>query len=345
MTSSTSRARLQARDAAVDYKDDNSDLIDFIRRGPPSGSGNPRIPRNVAPFRTTMDSDQMTAAVGGRAVDAQIREIDVRSSQASTNITESSFNSQSALLGRNKPTPGGNSRFGGVDDDDMPIPKRKTRRVRDPYAIDISDDDELDAEVPTANRRAPPKEESLADFLMNYKPPPEPTTQPVMQNRPKKKASAPSLMSRFGRRDNSASGAQGSNGTMSPKSPGSPAKPVPDSRSLSSRTGGGRGYIPIQVNIPSGADTYGLGAGYGSSNPSGGYTASNGPAPGRRVAMKKFEPREAVSVSSRGTSDLASFLKNSEPPSSSGPLGSPTAEDENGSFSKVFARRKKSGVV
>src|SRR5690242_1586525 len=37
----------------------NNDLIDFIRQGPPNGpEGQPRIPRSVAPFRTTVDSDQ-----------------------------------------------------------------------------------------------------------------------------------------------------------------------------------------------------------------------------------------------------------------------------------------------
>ena len=149
-TSNPNRKRLQAREAAVD-KDDNSDLIDFIRRGPPGASGNPRIPRTVAPFRTTMDSDQLSGAVGGKAVDAQLHDVEARSIQTS-NATESSMpsgpssiNSQSALLGRSKPLPGGNSRFGSVGDDDMAIPKRKTRRVRDPYAIDLSDeDDEFD---------------------------------------------------------------------------------------------------------------------------------------------------------------------------------------------------------
>ncbi|KAH8900987.1 hypothetical protein GQ53DRAFT_756677 [Thozetella sp. PMI_491] len=340
-SSNPNRIRLQARGAAVDYKDDNSDLIDFIRRGPPAVAGGHRIPRNVAPFRTTMDSDQMSGAVGGRAVDAQIREVDARNSQASTNITESSFTSQSALLGRAKPTSGANSRFGGVDEADMPIPTRKTRRVRDPYAIDLSDEDDADEGEPTPrpSRRAPPQEESLADFLKNYSPPPEPA--PVPQNQPKKKASAPSLMSRFGRRDNAPSGA-GSVGAMGLRSP---TKGVPESRSLNSRAGGGRGYIPIQVNIPSGADTYGTSTGYGQPSSSSQFASPNGntgTAPGRRIPMKKFEPRDAVSVPSRGTSDLAAFLKNSEPPPAmmaSGQLASPG--DDNSGLSKVFSRRKK----
>ncbi|CRK46226.1 hypothetical protein BN1723_019939, partial [Verticillium longisporum] len=70
VSSNSNRPRLQARDAAVDSREDNSDLIDFIRRGPPSSHNNPRIPRHVAPFRSTMDSDQMTGAIGGKAIDA-----------------------------------------------------------------------------------------------------------------------------------------------------------------------------------------------------------------------------------------------------------------------------------
>jgi len=239
-TSSMNRSRLQAREAAVDYKDDNSDLIDFIRRGPPSVAGNPRIPRTVAPFRTTMDSDQLAGAVGGKAVDAQLHDVEVRNSQASTNITESSvpssINSQSALLGRNKPLPGSNNRFGGPADDDMPMPKRKTRRVRDPYAIDLSDEEE-DDDVPMSmsrpQRRAPPQEESLLDFLKSMPPPPpepaavQPFSRTRTQDKPKKKSSAPSLMARLTRRVDR--GDRGESGRNSNSSSGnsSPRSPVP----------------------------------------------------------------------------------------------------------------------
>ncbi|KAK3378602.1 hypothetical protein B0H63DRAFT_252227 [Podospora didyma] len=353
--SNMSRMRLQAREAAVDYKDDNSDLIDFIRRGPPSTSGNPRIPRTVAPFRTTMDSDQMSVAVGGKAVDAQIHDIDVRSSQASTNATEysmpsfqSSINSQSALLGRNRSPPGGNNPFGGPGDDDMPMPKRKTRRVRDPYAIDLSDEDELDEDVeltPKPKKRVQTQEESLMDFLRNVPPPPEPIVQPLSPrtlNKPKKKASAPSLMSRFTRRDNGQAGAPVSPPISSPRN----VTPAVESRSLSSRAGGGsKGYIPIQVNMPSGADAYT--PSYGAPRAP---ASRGGPPPvsrGGRVPMKRFEPREAASAPTR-TSDLADFLMNSEPPPPMPmpPQFSPPIDRDQGSgFSNLFSRRKKTSVA
>lgn len=358
MGGSVSRARLQARDATVDNSNDNSDLIDFIRRGPPN-AGNPRIPRTVAPFRTTMDSDQLTGAVGGRAMDASLPDIhDTRTSQASTNATElsapsiqSSVNSQSALLGRMQGTPQTSSPF---DDSDM-MPTRKQRRVRDPYAIDFSDeeeDDDFDLEQPTTMRRAQPKEESLIDFLRNAPPPapsnpvslnlPRTSSMPVQPApAPKKKASAPSLMARF--RQNSSSSA--SAGMRAPTS----------ARSLSSRTGppapppsvsASKGYIPIQVNIPTGGDLYPTYPSYGSTSvtpPVPSVPSNLASRPSGRVPMKKFEPRDAVSVPSRGTSDLADFLRSSAPPPTINPAPY-AAEPVETSGSRLFGRRKKSSA-
>lgn len=363
MGGSISRARLQARDATVDNSNDNSDLIDFIRRGPPS-SGNPRIPRTVAPFRTTMDSDQLTGAVGGRAMDASLPDIhDTRVSQASTNMTElsapsiqSSVNSQSALLGRKQGTTQSSSPF---DDSDM-IPARKQRRVRDPYAIDLSDeeDDEFGFEQPSSTRRAQPKEESLIDFLRNAPPPPPSNPVPLNLPRtntmpaqpapaPKKKASAPSLMARF--RQNSGSSASASasasTGMRAPTS----------ARSLSSRSGPrpppsvpvSKGYIPIQVNIPTGGDLYPTFPSYGSASatpPVPSVPSNLASRPSGRVPMKKFEPRDAVSVPSRGTSDLADFLRSSEPPPTvnSTPYAPEPVVETSGS--RLFGRRKKSSA-
>ncbi|CAK7202977.1 hypothetical protein SEUCBS139899_005704 [Sporothrix eucalyptigena] len=325
----SSRQRYQAREAVVD-KDDNSDLIDFIRRGPPNAGGvsNPRIPRTVAPFRTTMDSDQMSGAVGGRAVDANIPSL--RYSAASTSVTESSMGSSAGLLKKDQKQPsprigaGQNANmFGGPDD--MPVPKRKTRRVKDPYAIDLSDEeDEFDMPLPGSGRRPPPaaKEESLLDFLNSVPPPVD--SNPVLfdipqtRNRqqppvPKKKASAPSLMSRF-TRNNSSSTNSVSRGLTSSSGSHTGFGVGFDSRSLISRAGStmtsrSRNHIPIQVNIPPGLDKYGSTV---MSSPTGVRPA--GPSTsGGRVPMKRFEPREAQPVSSRATQDLAEFFRNSGP--------------------------------
>ncbi|KAK4190708.1 hypothetical protein QBC35DRAFT_489529 [Podospora australis] len=369
MTSNPNRPRLQARDAAVDYKDDNSDLIDFIRRGPPNNAAGPRIPRAVAPFRTTMDSDQMSGAVGGKAIDAQLNESEIRDSQTSMTSSvppsvQSSVNSRSALLSGNnntssnntfnKPLPGGND-----FDMDMPMPKRKTRRVRDPYAIDLSDEDEmmLEEEEFTAKPKRPPpaREESLIDFLNNYPPPPEPATVPftttqiqtTKQNKPKKKSSSASLMARLTRRDSGQSGVPGSSHGFKV-----PQMPTTESRSLSSRASAsvnnaGRSFTPIQV-MPNNAGSKAaamMGGGPGpmmNNRPS----ASSGTG---RVPMKKFEPRDAVTIPSRGTSDLADFLKHSGPPpgiTMAAPFPEPMSPErrETNSISKVFGRRKKASV-
>ncbi|KAI1389474.1 uncharacterized protein F4822DRAFT_202155 [Hypoxylon trugodes] len=319
-TNMTSRSHLQARDAAVSPASENSDLIDFIRRGPPNNNGgNPRIPRNVAPFRSTMDSDQMqmTGAVGGKAVDAVIPNI--RNSEASTNITEisapSSMNSQSALLSKaNKMQQYSGNNF---DDDDM-MPKRTRRRVRDPYAIDLSDeeDDFLDV-LPKPKVK---QEESLIDFLNSCPPPPEPTPQPV--SIPKKKSSAPNLIARL----------RSGGSSISKSSNGNPRGFANDTRSLNSRAGNGKGYTPIVIpSVPPPSNEK-----FGNDiRPSPITPASMG-----RVPMKKFEPREAVSNSR--TSDLADFLRDSEPPPQQmASLPSPTETKSNG-FSRMFERRKKS---
>ncbi|KAK4201600.1 hypothetical protein QBC40DRAFT_171175 [Triangularia verruculosa] len=368
VTSNPNRPRLQARDAAVDYKDDNSDLIDFIRRGPPSH--NPRIPKAVAPFRSTMDSDQMSGAVGGRAVDAHLNEAEMRGSDSTNSVPpsiQSSINSQSALLaGRNKPLPTSHHAPAPNEMDfDMPMPKRKTRRVRDPYAIDLSDEDEelmmLEEELTPRPKRPAAKEESLIDFLNNYAPPPEPTVLPFATqetqaaaaawNKPKKKSSSASLMARLTRRDSGQGSGPGS-GFMG----GSKVSQLPavESRSVSSRasagmntTMGGRSYTPIQVTPNVGSKAAAM---MGGGPPP---AMANRPpmASGGRVPMKRFEPRDAVSVPSRGTSDLADFLKHSGPPpgtTMAAPFPEPMSPEhrrrESNGISKVFGRMRKPSI-
>ncbi|KAF5650959.1 hypothetical protein F52700_194 [Fusarium sp. NRRL 52700] len=319
VSSASNRNRYMPRDAVVESRSGSSDLIDFIRQGPPGVNSN-RIPHNIAPWDTTGAEEP----AGGKAVDANIP--DIRYSQASTHGTESSMpsihssiNSNTALL-KNKGQAAPTSKM--FDEDDM-MPKRKTRRVKDPYAIDFSDDE--DDEVFLATPKPPvKKEESLAEFLMNYEPPPEPVTTPISQKIPKKKASAPSLIGRFTRKESNHS-------NTAPASPRGN-----DTRSLSSRAGF-RNYIPIQVNVPSGYDKYGMPTGENSSRPSQPASSSSS---GRRVPTKKFEPRDAVSNVSR-TSDLAAFLRTSEPPPEPVMDPPPPKEESSSSLSKMFSRRKK----
>ncbi|KAJ5380080.1 uncharacterized protein N7496_002508 [Penicillium cataractarum] len=168
--SNPNRPRLQARPAET-RGSQTSELIDFIREGPPQ-PGAHRIPRTVAPFRNTIDSDDIHF---DSATDK-----DHGSSFASgstPNKSMTSLGSRTGLLdssnranGQAKPTPMSSA----MDDDDRPVPVRKQRRIPgrapDPYAIDDDDDDDLLEELINAK---PPKreEESLIDFLRSAPPP------------------------------------------------------------------------------------------------------------------------------------------------------------------------------
>jgi hypothetical protein len=339
---SSATRRLQPREAVVPRSDDSSDLIDFIRQGPPSEKthDNPRIPRTVAPFRTTMDSDQMSGAGGAKVL--ELTGPDPRRSQASVSnensmrSVESSVTSQSALLNNhNSKKPALPQKFDNFRDDDI-MPKRKTRRVRDPYAIDLSDEeDEFD--VPAEKHVS--QEESLADFLRNVPPPAQPTTTPIFQaaERPvATKASAPSLMARLSRNSNSHSkptSAHSSSQSITrannnaPKNiPISASKTVITQSSASSPAFIRRTNSPVNSNYVSRLDSERK--------------------PGK-VTKKSYEPREAVTPRSparTATSDLADFLRNTPPPPSNGPqrlsIGSEPKED-GGGFARMFGRRKK----
>lgn len=290
--------KLQARDATVG-KDSITDLIDFVRAGPDE-AGSHRIPRTVAPFRSTMDSDQMSHFAGGKAIDASLP--DARYSQASTQAStnHSSVTSQTGLLNNfnktNKPMP---ATLNFDDDEDM-MPKRKTRRVRDPYAIDSSDEEDDDLEPPS--RPAPIKEESLADFLRNVPPLPSPKMTSVFaegSKPPKKKASFSSRFTRSGST--------------------SQVQPPKSSNSATSRT-------PATKNTPFA------------------HEHTQQPETSRsNVVRKAYESREPAPLKSRSqTSDLADFLRTSEPPPSIEPKPFVHAKEETTFASRFFGRRKKS---
>ncbi|KAG0646166.1 hypothetical protein D0Z07_8338 [Hyphodiscus hymeniophilus] len=323
--SSAGRNRLQARDAVVSHGDSISDLIDFVRSGPQLEKEAHRIPRTVAPFRTTMDSDQMSGAVGGKAIDASLP--DPRYSQA-TESMHSSINSQSALLSSsaktNRPLPV-QSR-GKFDEEDM-MPKRKQRKVPDMYQIDFSDEEE-EYQAATHSRPKPVKEESLAEFLASVPPPPDSSPAPLYTAAPKpgkikKKSSSTSIMSRFGRRDS------GPHPPPKPKSSGHDTRSTGHPPQLPTHT-------PLAVQFSSSKPaTYEPARGPGSDYVSQLDTARN------KVVRKNYQPREAVYTTSR-TNDLASFLRSEPPPSSSQPQTfTPTLQrDEASAFQRMFGRKK-----
>ncbi|KAJ5082770.1 hypothetical protein N7532_011813 [Penicillium argentinense] len=162
--------RLQARTAEATKRSPTSELIDFIREGPPQ-QGSHRIPRTVAPFRNTIDSEDLkydsfqserdTATQGSTTSSAPNKSLTSLGSRTGLLDSANRANVQARAASPAKPA---------TQDD--PMPARKQRRVPDPYAIDDDDDDDMLAEL--INEKPPPRqEESLMDFLRNAPPPPE----------------------------------------------------------------------------------------------------------------------------------------------------------------------------
>lgn len=176
-TSRGNRPKLQARSAET-RGSQTSDLIDFIREGPPMPGGGHRIPRAVAPFRNTIDSDDLQ-------LDNTTRSFVSTGNGSTPNKSLTSLGSRSGLLdsNRNKATVSGST-----TDFDEPQPVRKQRRAPDPYAIDDDDDDALLEELleQEANPKPRREEESLMDFLRSAPPPPpsEQSPQPFAVNTP-----------------------------------------------------------------------------------------------------------------------------------------------------------------
>ena len=187
--SAGSRSKFQARDATVSRHADSSGLIDFIREGPPRAAGDHRIDRKVAPFRSTMDSDDLNGIApsqntdhNGTASVASTQNSSIaRSMQSSMNsrtaLLDSSNRSNSQSAAPTKQSAGMTLRQSALAGDGN-MPKRTRRRVRDPYAISDSDDDDLEVIAPPPKPKT--QDESLIDFLRNTAPPPNMTTRPIM---------------------------------------------------------------------------------------------------------------------------------------------------------------------
>lgn len=163
----------------------NDDLIDFIRQGPPNANnGQPRIPRNVAPFRSTVDSDQFDNMLGGHN--------NVESAFGSTSSTLDSkhsvqtVNSRTGLLPTPKVVQPAYSNTpqnlsGSMASNAEPQITKTRRRNKDPYAIDLSDDEDEDQLTALPHSQPPaPKQESLMDFLNGMDPPTTNKPQPFM---------------------------------------------------------------------------------------------------------------------------------------------------------------------
>ena len=172
-TVKNNKASLQPK-SATSISSGSADLIDFIRRGPDENAKQHRIPRNVAPFRTTQDSDMLNE--WGDKIDSQPG-VKLATDAPSTTLSNSSngtSNSRSLQVNQAGPTSNGRSNrlstvpVAETSDPSGGEPVRKRVRNKDPYAIDFDDDDmeELFAALPKYRQ-----DESITDFLSNNEPP------------------------------------------------------------------------------------------------------------------------------------------------------------------------------
>jgi hypothetical protein len=154
-----SRQKLVAREPDV-KEDGTSDLIDFIRQGPPGSKPEKEQRRTVAPFRSTMDSDDLNMGDFASSVHTSL------GSNRNSGSTSTRLSSRAGLLGNSSSNRGNFAASAG------PSIVKKQHRAKDPYAIDSDDeDDSFLTALPDGRAVQEPKEESLADFLRNSEPP------------------------------------------------------------------------------------------------------------------------------------------------------------------------------
>ena len=185
------------------------------------------------------------------------------------------------------------------------MPKRTRRRVRDPYAIDFSDDeDEVEDTYAPPTRRT--GEESLVDFLRNTAPTPGMATQPILaavpsptqpdfSNKVKRSASGSKLKDFF------PGGASANKISPNANSTENGNEATPAARQINFA----RASSPHLTQIGSKMDKY---------KPTTPTHAAHVDR-NRQTNQTRVEPRGATMGASGGdTADLAAFLKNSGPP-------------------------------
>lgn len=336
--SSASRSKYQARDAVLPRHAESTELIDFIREGPPRPAGEHRIDRNVAPFRRTMDSDDLNDLTS-----PQERDQNGTSSVASTQngsvarSLQSSLNSRTALLDSSHLSSAGGAK--AIQSPAGPTlrqtalagesftSKRTQRRVRDPYAIDTDSDEEFEETIPTPKPRT--QEESLIDFLRNTAPPPSMTTQPILaagssavpSSTVKPESSNPGLRERL--LQNSLAGLARKASTSNRSSREAEHPPAYNRSTNAART-----ESPHLTQVGSKLDTY---------RPTKPTHADHVDRNRQKDRVEARDPRSAGN-----TSDLADYLRNSgplAPPPPTREVGGESVKEEGG-FMKFFMRRR-----
>lgn len=373
--------KLQAREPTVP-RDTSADLIDFIRQGPTDrADGRLRLPQTGDPARPFRDINGLTRGTNGRPSEDDKSRLSVASTQMSSVPSKSvhSVNSRTGLLDSGSPTRDASHRASESIDsqsgplDDPPRPVRKQHRNKDPYAIDTDSEDDA---VPP-----PRKEESLIEFLNSVKPPSSPSgTRTASSNGSNLSQSSapvknqyPSMRDRLSR--NGAARAKPAPKEMgvpsitrgkvearqtTPRStqgrgPTSPPLPKPMSsnrgRPEPSQGNRARSQAPQLPPLNPRETSPHLISQVGSTMDSYRITQPTYAAHvdrERNGAAHRSPPQHHQARGNRepdhGLSDLADFLKNSEPPTAPARVDSPPVKEKEkeGGFGRMFSRRRKS---
>lgn len=376
-------SKLQAREAAVTNNNATADLADFLRSDPDgmdSPRGAQRSGAHVQPATTSNSYVNGRQAVGSGTSVASTQD-----SFAPSKMTQSSTNSRTGLLdtsNRGQPSSPGASRTNGVPSPrsiEPPGQARKQRRVKDPYAIE-SDDEHDDTILPPER-----EEESLSDFLRNYTPPPAATTRappigiigapkPVKQNvtlkeriqrniavipdyrpLPPKAPKKPSSTKSPPQSNESRRKSQRQNSGTSASSPlSSSSRPSANGNVNGNGNVGSGAKAPQLPPINPRATSPHLVSQHGSRMDSYKPTQPTYAKHAERRPKPQLQARDEHGAmggapQGGGMGDLADFLRETEPPPPSGPVGgaagrpmSPTKEkEEGGGFGRMFGRRKK----
>jgi hypothetical protein len=273
----------------------SSELINFIRQGPQMTptNGDHRIQKPIAPLRSTLDSDDFAGLgpFGDLISTGSAHNSMTSTSRAPTINLSSGLSSSQNGAAPQRPTPPSLS---------APPPQivRKTRRVKDPYAIDSDDEDDLLTALPASGRHRRPQEESLEEFLRS--------TEPPKNNAP---ALVKSTMNGSGSAHSQSNGpANGlTNGRSINGAQMNGARPRSRSNTITSQNS----VAPPKMAPP----IRGPGASMNSSTPK------------PSIMSKKFEARAAGATRNGfggngfhySMNDMADFLRSSGPPESSAP--------------------------
>lgn len=307
--------RFEAREATVPRRSGTDDLIEFLREGPPSSPGhvNGYLPNDNG--RASAASTQ-TSSVAPRSIQ--------ESMNSSTALLASNRAQSKKVNGVHPSTPAAVRQAPQSQRDATPA--RKQQRVRDPYAIDDSDDEMDEEQGPSQTRKT--QDESLIDFLRNTQPHPGSSPPPILGG------SSVSAAAGVVKRQSSTQGIRerimrsASRSSLNRKASVNNSRPAPTNDDNPPQyyrsTGTARETSPHLVQTGKKIDSY---------KPT---SVTHAPHIDRNRAQKFAQ----APISSRRTetADLADYLKNSGPPDT--PARRRSSVKEEAGFLKFFARRK-----